>query len=112
MEMTLPAHHRLKDSSIVACAVLGLAASLAPGVHAANSGVLKPTTSMAATTSKPANPATINAILNRWEPVAVQAGTHTSYWREMYGTQLAQMPANLLGTFTMLPITDASTAVQ
>jgi len=111
--MTLPRHHDLQSSKVVACAVLGLAASLAPGVHAANSGVLKPTTSTAATTtSRPADAATINAILNRWEPVAVQAGTHTSYWREMYGTQLAQMPANLLATFTMLPITDASTAVQ
>jgi hypothetical protein len=33
----------------------------------------------------------IQAILNRWEPIAVAAGAGSSYWREMYATQLAQL---------------------
>src|SRR4029453_9142960 len=37
-----------------------------------------------------------NDILNRWEPVAVEAGAHSLAWREMFALQLARMDASIL----------------
>lgn len=43
------------------------------------------------------NPVVVaNDILNRWEPVAIEAGIHTSAWREIFATQLTRMHISVL----------------
>src|SRR4051812_16346203 len=34
----------------------------------------------------------VNDVLNRWEPIAVQANARDTAWREMFATQLSQLP--------------------
>jgi hypothetical protein len=51
---------------------------------------------MIATTANASPMVLANDILNRWEPIAVAAGVHTSAWREMYAIQLTRMDSNIL----------------
>ncbi len=44
----------------------------------------------------------IATILNRWEPIAVQADAHWASWREVYETQLRLMPEEWLKEFLRL----------
>src|SRR5438128_6269169 len=44
----------------------------------------------------------IDAVLDRWQPVALRAGAYSSAWREMYGIQLAQMPGEIRMRFASM----------
>jgi hypothetical protein len=53
----------------------------------------------------------VEAILNRWEPVARAAGIATPYWREQYGIQLRQLPEYLVERIASLqPMPDSAEA--
>ena len=80
--------------SVCAC---GVASSSIAGE---NTGALVARTSESAravATPESSNPVmSANAILNRWEPLAVEAGAHSPAWREIFATQLTAMDASVL----------------
>ena len=51
-----------------------------------------------------------NEILNRWEPVAVEAGQHSPAWRELFATQLTAMDASVLDGINRVKLRGADDA--
>ena len=51
-----------------------------------------------------------NEILNRWEPVAVQAGAHSAAWREIFATQLTAIDVSILRGIERLKISESGNA--
>lgn len=62
-------------------------------------------------TPAPASPlALANNILNRWEPIAADAGAHWIGWREMFATQLGAMDVSTLRSLDRLKIETSDSA--
>jgi len=73
-----------------------------------NNAVAQPTANAKTLTSATRDPVLLaNDILNRWEPVAVAAGVHTSVWREMFLAQLGAMDVAILGRIDGLKVDTA-----
>src|SRR5947207_8139140 len=83
------ATHRRPEFAALACALWLVCAPIG-----AASAELSTTTNAGS-----ANPAT--AILDRWEPIAIRAGAHTSAWRELF-----EMSLRLLNAATLTGIDD------
>ena len=58
----------------------------------------------------PNSVALANDILNRWEPIAVEAGQHSAAWRELFATQLSAMDASVLDTVNRVKMRGSSDA--
>src|SRR5689334_12723397 len=51
-----------------------------------------------------------NQILDRWQPIAQAAGVNAASWREIYATQLSNMPGWVLERIEAVPTDAADTA--
>jgi hypothetical protein len=49
-----------------------------------------------------------NDILNRWEPVAIEAGVHSSSWREILALQLTRMSPETLSGLDMMAMREGN----
>jgi hypothetical protein len=83
---------RLRCTTLIWAACLALAPTLATAEERAVVAKQAP------------QPGLVDAILDRWEPIAVQSDAHSHAWRELFGTQLRLLDAaTLAGIDTVKP---------
>ena len=91
--MTIRQARRSRWSAALGCVPM---MAVVAAANATALGAAPDSAATAAPSSQTDRVALANDILNRWEPIAVQAGAHSPAWREVFATQLTAMDPSIL----------------